>query len=153
MNVNGRYKYPIYKQHFIDLVLVNTQFDELKSHIGVPGTYLVLRYHMLNIRLFVSLRWIASISCAPQRTNYCHTWKWTTGSSVNAVRNPAQCTYNTRSTRWQKTEHKNKIQAQLHQRACSDTVPSYPDTSITLYSTVVLGRTPSVPLKTPHTVL
>ena len=43
-------------------------FDELKSHIAeYMYLVLVLRYHTLNIRLFVSLRWIASISCAPQK--------------------------------------------------------------------------------------
>ena len=49
-------------------------------------------------------------TCAPQRTNYkyCHTWKWT--SSVGSLH--IVHIILPRSTRWQKFEHKNKIQAQ-----------------------------------------
>ena len=69
-------------------------------------------HHTIHIRSFASLETRATVYIVrtPKNKLYCHIWKWT--SSVCPVRTSTHPTNNTRSTRWQKTEHKNKIQAQ-----------------------------------------
>ena len=91
------------------------------SYRGVPGTCTTLS-HAKHRGLFVSLRWIASILCAPQRTNYCHAWRWT--SSVKAVLNPTHCTYNTKvytvAKNWaQKQDTGTVLVVVLHLYICS----------------------------------